>query len=158
MEPMKVTPRLASLVDLPTELLLHIFRRISVKDLYHLSLLCRRLHHVALPLHLNCYGIEDFQTLKFTTGGRSMSGLRGLRIATFLESISHIYYAAGDPGDPKVILGALHELTRLISTPSITCVESMTLDFTHIGFWKRSKVGMVQMHTKAFEVWTWNEV
>lgn len=147
---------LATITDLPTELLLVIFGHLNAKELYHLSLVSRRLHHIALPLHLSCCGIHNPQVLTFSSRSKSMRGLPGLRIAQFVTSIQCLKYSFGFLDDPTILLHELREITRLIQIPSLTQVEKVFLDFQHVNFWKRSQ-GRAQMRTTIFELNQWTE-
>ncbi|KAF9461718.1 hypothetical protein BDZ94DRAFT_1263165 [Collybia nuda] len=73
------------------DVLLELFNYLSNKDLYGLSILCRRLHHIALPLYLSRLDIKDpTSSINLTVEDFALDALSGLRIALFIPSSAHI--------------------------------------------------------------------
>lgn len=83
---------MSTLLLLPDSVLLAIFHHLS-KELYVLSLLSRRLHHLALPLFLSQLDVPDpsgSPRLYLCSVVRQLDALSALRIALFLPSIVHL--------------------------------------------------------------------
>jgi len=81
-----------ALLRLPDPLLLMVFEDLSV-ELYTLSLLCQRLHHLALPVFLGQHGVHDPSgSAKVTLGSEvdRIEALSALRIALFVPTIAHL--------------------------------------------------------------------
>ncbi|KAJ7721166.1 hypothetical protein DFH07DRAFT_302027 [Mycena maculata] len=84
---------LAQLLDLPTELLLLILSHpdLPSDDLLNLSVLCRRLHHLALPIYFQTHGIEDpTQRADFNILDSGRDPLAALQMALFIPVITEL--------------------------------------------------------------------
>ncbi|KAF7373120.1 hypothetical protein MSAN_00519800 [Mycena sanguinolenta] len=84
---------LASITDLPNELLAHIFGEPTLPDesLYFLALLCRRLHLIALSIYFSRHGINLEKGSAFITLDRDrLDPLPGLQICTFIPAMEHV--------------------------------------------------------------------
>lgn len=84
-----------SLLNLPTELILTVLELVDDEDLYSLALLNNKLHHLALPIYLanqkssrNHY-LGGLKNLRIST---SLSILRGLRIALFVQDLNTVNF------------------------------------------------------------------
>jgi hypothetical protein len=121
----------AKLLDLPTELLLEIAHNLTESELYSLSLLCVRLHHIALPIYLARHGFDDpfdFARDTLSLFGQRMRALPGLCLALTFTHVKHLVVWLGDVPDPK----KLDDIGRLLSKPSLLRIEEVTLEFHNI--------------------------
>lgn len=121
------------LLCLPTELLLLIFRDLPSRDLYALSLLCRRLHYLALPLYLSLWSIHNPFDLSSETVSLSHPGappIQGLRLALFITTIKRFEFTfANGVLEPDVLLEEFRQVRRLLAKVH---VEEVVLDFGQV--------------------------
>ncbi|KAJ7262020.1 hypothetical protein C8J57DRAFT_461302 [Mycena rebaudengoi] len=116
--------------DLPSDILLVIFDFLHV-ELFHLSLLCRRLHYLALPIFLSKYGIFDpceraSVDLRIRVPDRE-DALTALTVSLFVPSIKHLHCTFPDPKHLHSHLDRIHRVTRLVQ--KLTMVETISLCF-----------------------------
>ncbi|KAJ6458251.1 hypothetical protein C8R45DRAFT_559918 [Mycena sanguinolenta] len=84
---------LASLTDLPNELLVDIFGKptFPTESLYSLAVLCRRLHLIALPIYFSRHGIDlEKKSATITLERNRLGPLPGLQICTFAPAMEHV--------------------------------------------------------------------
>lgn len=80
-----------NLALLPNDVLPKILENLPNEDLYGLALLCRALHHTALPLYLSRFSINNTTSfINLTAQASSLDALSGLRIALFISSTARI--------------------------------------------------------------------
>ncbi|KAJ7645196.1 hypothetical protein DFH06DRAFT_1333484 [Mycena polygramma] len=102
-----------SLLDLPTETLLHIFEDcdLPVQELYSLALLCRRLHLTALPVYFSRQGLES-KSLRIAMRTDLCDPLAALRTALFVpphpDDIAFVF-----PHPSTSILQVLEHFNRI---------------------------------------------
>lgn len=117
-------------LDLPTDVLLTIFEFLS-SELFNLSLLCRRLHFLALPIFLSQKGIPDPCTTSRVYvgyGTPEVDALSGLTISLFVPSIKLLSCSFCGPSYLYLHLDRIRRLTRLIKR--LTSVELVSLTFS----------------------------
>ncbi|KAJ7155859.1 hypothetical protein C8R46DRAFT_1295949 [Mycena filopes] len=123
------------LVNLPTEVLLSIFEFLDA-ELFSLSLLCRRLHFLALPLFLERHSIPDPCERTFlqidTYCPSDDDVLRALTIALFIPSIKHLICVFPDPVSIHRHLASMRRVTRLLMR--LEKVDKLWLEFNHNHF------------------------
>ncbi|KAJ7626739.1 hypothetical protein B0H17DRAFT_560803 [Mycena rosella] len=115
--------------DLPTEVLLLIFDLLHT-ELLDLSLLCRRLHFLALPIILARNSINnpcEITSLDIGAMVDSQIVLRALRVALFVPSIKHLVCIFPDPVYIYHHLDNIRRVTRLII--KLMKVEKLSLNF-----------------------------
>jgi hypothetical protein len=120
------------LLELPAELLLEIAQYLANSELYSLSLLCVRLHHIALPLYLMRHGLacpSNFACDKLSLSGKKFGALPGLRLSLTFAQVKHLEISLGDIPDAKKLDG----LGRFLSKPSLLHIGEVTLDFDNVG-------------------------
>ncbi|KAJ7639026.1 hypothetical protein FB45DRAFT_1055220 [Roridomyces roridus] len=79
------------MLDLPDELLLLILDHSDLHSLLSLSVLCRRLHYIALPLYFTRHGIEHpTEHAKFDMLDNGKDVLSALQVALFVPSIGEL--------------------------------------------------------------------
>lgn len=126
--------RKASLLDLPSELVLQILEFVGDVGLYRLALLSRGLHYAALPLYLARHGIDvtslptSGQLQLFENSVNTKATLRGLRISLFVTSIKCLICRFHFPESD--LLWEVRSLYRILS--KLTHVEEVILDFTYL--------------------------
>ncbi|KAJ7036633.1 hypothetical protein C8F04DRAFT_1394206 [Mycena alexandri] len=120
----------STLVDLPPEVLLSIFEFLDA-ELLSLSVLCRRLHFLALPLFLGRHSIPapSEKTLvnfdAFCTPDDDV--LRALTITLFVPSIEHLSCVFPDPTYIYRHLESIRRVTRLVKR--LERVGKLSLEF-----------------------------
>jgi hypothetical protein len=120
-----------TLLDLPTELIFLIVRYLGSVDLLSLAVLCRRLHHIALPLYFKRKGVQDIRgnlRVAFTN-----DYLPGLKVALFLDSAREIKFTFCN--SPQ-LLQHMREAAYLISR--FTRLGHVRLDFRNLTFRRSS--------------------
>jgi hypothetical protein len=129
-EILETSTEVMKLCDLPTEVLLMIFDLLYA-ELFHLSLLCRRLHFLALPLFLAKNSITDpcdVTALDLGILNEPHSPvLSALMVALFVPSIKHLACAFPNPAYIHRHFNALRRVTRLIAR--LATVEKLSLEF-----------------------------
>ena len=105
------SPNAPELVYLPDELLENIIDRVESESLVQLSMTCRRLHFLALPIVFARADIHD--TRSFYLHDPPAHILRALRLALFVENVESIGISFSTHDDR--ILPYARELHRLIS-------------------------------------------
>jgi hypothetical protein len=114
-------------VDLPTELILLIAQDLGNADLVSLAVLCRRLHHIALPLYFKRHRVQDIRgNLKVAFVNDYFPGLR---VALFLDSAREMEFMF--PNSPHLhrnMRDAAHLITRF------TELDEVRLNFRNIIF------------------------
>ncbi|KAJ7904727.1 hypothetical protein B0H14DRAFT_3122674 [Mycena olivaceomarginata] len=143
--------RAAQLLDLPHELILLILghRDLPSEALLSLSMLCRRLHNLALPLFFEIHGMEGpAQNAKVTMLDGGRDGVSALQMSLSIPAITKLYCPLPhyDTIPPlfshirrlRVLIARLafvHEVTILLDTPGSFCgasgdgVETWALEF-----------------------------
>ncbi|KAJ7368526.1 hypothetical protein DFH08DRAFT_831623 [Mycena albidolilacea] len=146
--------RAAQLLDLPNELILLILGRpdLPSEALLSLSMLCRRLHNLALPLFFEIHGMEDpAQNAKVTMLDGGRDGVSALQMSLFIPAITKLYCSLPhyDTIPPlfshirrlRVLVARLafvREVTILLDTPGSFCgasgdgVETWALEFEEL--------------------------
>ncbi|KAJ6539549.1 hypothetical protein B0H19DRAFT_364272 [Mycena capillaripes] len=143
----------AQLLDLPNELILLILNHpdLPSEALLCLSTLCRRLHHLALPIYFEIHGMEDpTQNSVITLADSRQDVLSALQMALFIPAVADLscsfpHYATSiRPLFPhirrlRVLIARLHfvrQVTLVLDTPgSLTGAtgdgveEKWTLEF-----------------------------
>jgi hypothetical protein len=115
--------RHTTFVDLPTELILLIAQDLGNVDLVSLAVLCRRLHHIALPIYFKRHGVQDIRgnlKVAFVNGY-----LPGLKVALSLDSAREMEFMF--PNSPHLhrnMREAAHLITRFTK-----------LDEVRLNFW-----------------------
>jgi hypothetical protein len=139
------TQRHTRLVDLPTEIILHIAKDLDLTDLLSLAVLCRRLHNIALSLYFQWNGVQDLRgDLHVTFNG---GYLPGLRIALSLDSAHEIEFVFPDS---RHLPGHMREAAHMVS--KFAQLESVRLSFVHLT-WHRSGKGLgVRKHNHDMTV------
>ncbi|KAJ6580749.1 hypothetical protein B0H19DRAFT_1369262 [Mycena capillaripes] len=114
-------------VDLPTEVLLIIFDFLQ-DDLIYLSILCRRLHFLALPIFLDRNSIRNPSKTTLVDIGRTDAAtvLQALTLALFVPSIQHLICAFPSAYIHRY-LDSIRRVTRLVRR--LTKVEKLSLKF-----------------------------
>ncbi|KAJ7664026.1 hypothetical protein DFH06DRAFT_338083 [Mycena polygramma] len=112
---------------LPTEVLLMIFDPL-LEELFSLSLLCRRLHFLALPLFLERNSIThpSETTLVNMSTMQGAVVVRALTIALFIPSIKHLICVFPSAYIYRC-LDSIRRVGRLVKR--LTRLENLTLDF-----------------------------
>ena len=105
------SPNAPELVYLPDEILENIIDRVESESLVQLSMTCRRLHFLALPIVFARANIHD--TRSFYLHNPPAHVLRALRLALFVENVETIGISFSTHDDR--ILPYARELHRLIS-------------------------------------------
>ena len=119
-----------SLLHLPDELLLQIIDELHPDDLYTISMLCSRLHRLALPAYFSRHGITrplDSTHDHLILAGAQLNALPGLQHAPFVKNIRCLSCEIGpvEFGDELgVIIRRLHRLVL-----NIDGLSDLTLDF-----------------------------
>ncbi|KAJ6556542.1 hypothetical protein DFH09DRAFT_1365563 [Mycena vulgaris] len=111
--------------DLPTEVLLCLFDFLNA-ELFWLSLVCRRLHFLALPIFLTRNFIADPCEAAILDIGAMYDPdlvMRGLTVALFVPSIKHLVSDFPTP---------IQRATRLIR--KLATVEKLSLDFAYNNY------------------------
>ncbi|KAJ6621526.1 hypothetical protein B0H10DRAFT_2017661 [Mycena sp. CBHHK59/15] len=108
-----VASALPGFADLPADVLLLIFDFLHL-ELFHLSLLCRRLHFIALPIFLARTNAETVLT--------------ALTVSLFVPSIKHLECVFPDPPHLYMHLDRIRLVTRLVN--KLMTVEKVSLSFT----------------------------
>jgi hypothetical protein len=127
-------------LSLPSEVLLHIFSFLPSNDLGNLSFLCKRLHYLALPLHLSLCGIDH--PLELSSGTVSLSNenaiaISALRLAMFVTSIKRFEFTFGvGIVSSEGLLREIRSIKRLLATVR---VKEIVLDFRHIVLLRTKK-------------------
>ncbi|KAJ7777081.1 hypothetical protein B0H16DRAFT_1504279 [Mycena metata] len=120
----------STLVDLPPEVLLSIFEFLNA-ELLSLSVLCRRLHFLALPLFLERHSIpapSEETVVKFDAFcSPDDDVLRALTIALFVPSIDHLSCVFPDPSYIFRHLETIRRVTRLVKR--LERVGKLSLEF-----------------------------
>ena len=132
-----------SLLHLPNELVLLIFEYLGEDELYSLSLVCRRLHHSALPICLVRCGlfkssVSPEKLVLFVNKALSPKQKRGLlRLRTSLDitSVKRITCELDYP--LSAFFAEVRNLHRLME--KLTSMEEVILEFTDT-FWSLWKV------------------
>lgn len=118
------------LLDLPNEVILLILEDVP-DELYSLALLCRRLHHLALPLYLARHGMSPFAGELILYNDQSEEILQGVTIALFqpaLKCVSCTFDLSKSAGDiSRKIRGVMRLLAKL------AYLGEAHLDFVHEG-------------------------
>ncbi|KAJ7483480.1 hypothetical protein FB451DRAFT_1364395 [Mycena latifolia] len=119
------------LCDLPTEILLLIFDFLHT-ELFSLSLLCRRLHFLALPIFLARNSIDnpcEVTTLDMGTMMDSELVLRAVRVSLFVPSIKHLACIFPNPFHIYQHLDSIRRVTSLVK--KLMKVEHLSLVFAY---------------------------
>jgi hypothetical protein len=122
---MKVNRLKQDITLLPDNILLNIFNYLPSNHLYRLALLCRRLHHLALPHYLFQHGIHDPMSLiELTVQTHVLDALSGLRIALFIPNTARLvcHFPQLDTAD---FFRNLFRLNKLVTRLNV--VEHITL-------------------------------
>ncbi|KAJ6530874.1 hypothetical protein DFH09DRAFT_1184033 [Mycena vulgaris] len=120
-----------TLCDLPTEVLLLMFDFLNT-GLFWLSLVCRRLHFLALPIFLTRNFIADpceVAVLKIGAMYDPDLVMRALTVALFVPSIKHLVFRFPNPEYIYQHLRNIQGATRLIR--KLATVEKLSLDFAY---------------------------
>ena len=117
-----------TLIDLPNELLLDVMDDLHPSDLLNLSLLCGRLHRLALPAYLMRYGIAPIDH-HLTLSAEQLEALPGLRLAPFIKDIRGLSCNMKPPSSADGIVTVVHQLCRLLFETD--GLEDVTLNFDH---------------------------
>ncbi|KAJ7114016.1 hypothetical protein C8R44DRAFT_984575 [Mycena epipterygia] len=118
--------------DLPTEVLLIIFDFLYT-ELFHLSLLCRRLHFLALPIFLARNSISnpsEITTIDMAAMENS-TVLRGLTVSLFVPSIKHLICIFPPPAYVYRHLDTIQRVTHLVR--KLVTVEKLSLSWLGPG-------------------------
>ncbi|KAF7370385.1 hypothetical protein MSAN_00670000 [Mycena sanguinolenta] len=143
---MDVVEPAAGLLRLPNEVLLEALQLLDPADpgIFALSTSCRRLHFLALPIHLAAYGITDTQALGFNDIyllPSQLDVLRALQTALFIPAVKHVSCCfslnSARPNYTSLNLSAfLGHIRRLAGFLSILeWVDEVTLNFKDVNFW-----------------------
>ncbi|KAJ7309412.1 hypothetical protein DFH08DRAFT_974664 [Mycena albidolilacea] len=129
---------LASIADLPNELLVDIFEypTFPTEALYFLALLCRRLHLVALPIYFSRNGIHlEKKSATITLGTDKWDSLSALQICLFISSMEHVSCIFPHPSCTTVfpIIAQMKRLRTFISQLSFVGKVTLNLDSTGHG-------------------------
>jgi hypothetical protein len=120
--------------------LLYIFSFLPSNDLRNLSFLCKRLHYLALPLHLSLCGIDH--PLELSSGAVSLSNenanaISALRLALFITSVKRFEFTFGvGIVSSEGLLREIRSIKRLLATLH---VQEIVLDFRHIVLMRTKK-------------------
>jgi hypothetical protein len=138
----------SGLLDLPNELLLPILDELPDDQLLSIAFLSRRLHLLALPIHLCRLKILDdsanYSSCNITLSWSSFSALPTLRKALFIESIKHLTCEF-----PCTSTGAVDDIFAMNSFVSrLTSVSEASLLFR--GIYIRQPSIPLEKWTSAF--------
>ncbi|KAJ7149703.1 hypothetical protein C8R46DRAFT_1358762 [Mycena filopes] len=106
---------MTTLLELPTEILAHILEEPSIPfdTLYHLSLLSRRLHFVALSVYLSRQGLNSTTKLLYISmTSRGRDTLAVLEMALFIPEVQSFIFILPHPSCVS-ILPLLRQLERI---------------------------------------------
>ena len=122
-----------TLSDLPTEILCRILDGFTIRNLFNLSLVSRRLHYVALPLYFSRLGLSDTLSPSPTIVLQkdSLKALPGLQVSTFITSLKKLSCTFCPPG--RVLLKDMARLTDFIAR--VSCIEEAVFDFADFDDW-----------------------
>lgn len=131
-------PEPVGLLNLPDELLHQIVNLSHGRELYSLSLLCRRLHNLALPTFLARRGISIHDVSssgKLVLFGERLELLPFLQMALFITSLGHLHYTfrSLELAFDIVILRDIRRLDDFLS--NLRSLEAVTLDFTNVNWY-----------------------
>jgi hypothetical protein len=116
-------------VELPTEVLLLVFDFLC-DELFSLSILCRRLHYLALPIFLEKHSIPDpSDTTRLHLGWMASSStvVHALIVALFIPSIRNLICVFPDYTYAHLLVESMKQFTRLIQR--LTAVQTLSLEF-----------------------------
>ncbi|KAJ7583188.1 hypothetical protein C8J56DRAFT_203458 [Mycena floridula] len=86
----------ADLLDCPDEIILRVVENNDAIELYVLSLVCRRLHYICLPLFLSRHRVrnpKESVDITLSVKREEVDIISGLRLALFITSIRHIGFS-----------------------------------------------------------------
>ncbi|KAJ7107166.1 hypothetical protein C8R43DRAFT_937331 [Mycena crocata] len=122
--------RLAGILDLPTEILIGVFETPSIPTdaIYFVSLLCRRLHFIALPIYLRRQGMDfNLKSVVITMRSDRKDVLSALQTALFTLQTKQITCIFPHPSCTTIfpILPHLQRLRKFISR--LESIKTVTL-------------------------------
>ncbi|KAJ6530867.1 hypothetical protein DFH09DRAFT_1184015 [Mycena vulgaris] len=138
--------------DLPTEVLLLMFDFLNA-ELFWLSLVCRRLHFLALPIFLTRNFIADPCEVALLDIGAMYDPdlvMRALTVALFVPSIKHLVFRFPNPVYIYQHLRSIQRATRLIR--KLATVEKISLDFAYNNY-RLGPVGQWGGAYKGHRIW-----
>ncbi|KAJ7869731.1 hypothetical protein B0H14DRAFT_3440475 [Mycena olivaceomarginata] len=129
---------LASLADLPDELLVDIFEHPTVptEALYFLALLCRRLHLVALTIYFSRNGVDlGRNSATISLGTDQWDTLSALQICLFVSSMEDLSCVFPHPGCTTIlpVVTQMKRLQTFVSRLSPVATVTLNLDPTGHG-------------------------
>ncbi|KAF7352614.1 hypothetical protein MVEN_01226900 [Mycena venus] len=122
-------PGAAQLLDLPNELVLLILGHLTSEALLYLSTLCRRLHHLSLPMYFEINRTDDpTQNSKVTMlhGGRDC--ISALQMALFISSLATLSCSLPHYETIHPLFGHIRRLRALITRLDFVREVTLVLD------------------------------
>jgi hypothetical protein len=116
-------------VELPTEVLLLVFDFLC-DELFSLSILCRHLHYLALPIFLEKHSIpvpSDMTGLHLGWMASSSAVVHALIVVLFIPSIRNLICVFPDYTYAHLLMESMKQFTRLIQR--LTAVQTLSLEF-----------------------------
>jgi hypothetical protein len=137
---------MTGLLDLPNEILAEIFSYLSENDLYSLTLLSRRIHHVAIPVYLAWHGVKNCQD-DILISANETNNLTVLRLALFISSIRRLHCEFRSTW----LLRDMQELARFLD--KLTRLEEVVLDFKKVRFWNNGEISFQGQSVNYLALW-----
>lgn len=118
------------LLDLPNEILNFIVCYLENDDLLHLAMMSKRLHIIALSLHIHrsIPNFRDYKSINFVSGPPSPV-LPALRLALFITELKFLIISFKPEG--RSTAPSLRGLERLLRR--ISCIEDLMICFSDFG-------------------------
>ena len=118
-----------TLLDLPDELLLQVIDHLDAAGMFTLTMLCKRLHELALSAYFVRYGLTMplDSTNALMLKGKQLNALPGLQMASFTKDIKHLHCKFNYLEHDRNLAVITHRICWLIL--KIERLESLTFDF-----------------------------
>ncbi|KAJ6515677.1 hypothetical protein C8R45DRAFT_215664 [Mycena sanguinolenta] len=125
-----IQPLPAQLLDLPNELVLLILGHLSESSdaLLAISMLCQRLHHLALPIYFAVHGMDPPQNANVTMRHGGKDGISALQMALFIPSITKFFCSLPHYETVRSLLPDIRRLRALIARLAFIREATLVLD------------------------------